>query len=549
MRRRATLRPISGRRRHRLPAATPLLLVLAWQGIGSGAARGQGGATAAVFADGFGSGTLAGWSIASPLTAPPAVCPPPIAAVDTSGATVVGSGSPASCTEAALDAALLANNGLIRFACGTAPHTITVSAEKVVTGTLVIDGGGTVTLSGGGATRILSLRPPFGVSPPAVLTVERLTLVAGYTGNLPGGSITSGGAAIYRDSGGHLRVIDSVFSGNVGPATGQDVAGGAVYSFGTGTTTIVGSTFVGNRCSSGGALGNLGNDLTVVNSLLVANAATGTGGNPGSGGNGGGIYMDGNSQTVTLCGIRVLDNRANARGGGVFRVSNDGVGPMGIDRSTVAGNRIPDGPDSQAGGLYLQGLQLTITGSTIARNVASSVGGMFVATNPGTQTLSMTNDTVAENRASTGLGAGMAVAAAIAGTLRHLTIARNANSGDASFASALSGGDGLTVSNCVVADNAKVFIWENTSCNATHPGGGTYQWPDHNAGGQSELPCTSVTFANPALGRLEIQDGATATIPPALPALRHAAGSGCAATDQRGFARGQPCTPGAVEMP
>jgi hypothetical protein len=119
---------------------------------------------------------------------------------------------------------------------------------------------------------------------------------------------------------------------NVGPATGQDVAGGAVYSRGLGETIIIGSTFTGNSCSSGNAIGNLHNDLTVINSVITDNQATGEGGNPGNGGNGGGIYMDGVDQSATICGTILSDNHANARGGGMFRVSNNGLGPMTIDR-------------------------------------------------------------------------------------------------------------------------------------------------------------------------------------------------------------------------
>ena len=523
-----------------------LLLALALTALVPTVLRAQG---ALIFADGFEAASFWEWSGASPAPAPPEVCTRPITLVDTSGATVVGNGTPGSCTEAAFNAALASNNGMIRFNCGTRPLVITLTAQKVITGNLVIDGGGRVALSGGGTTRILVSRPPFGTTPRPTLTVQRLVFLNGSTFNLSGSGVSNGGAAIFRDQGANLRVIDCLFAGNVGPPVGQDVAGGAIYSLLQGTTTVVGSTFNGNRCSSGGALGNLHNDLVVVNSLLIANAATGNSGNPGNGGNGGGSYMDGVSQTVSICGIRILDNDANALGGGVFRVSNDGVGPMTIDRSTVAGNEIPNVAGSGAGGLYLQGLQLTITDTTIANNVANNVGGLWVVTNPGTQTLAMTNDTVAGNHARTGLGAGLAVADGITGALRHVTIARNSNEGAASFASALAGGSGLDVSNSVIADNAKVFIWENTSCNQSHSGIGSFQWPDHNAGGQSELACASVTFQSPGLGPLQDNGGPTPTILPTVQALNGAADN-CPATDQRGQPRPpQDCTPGAVEMP
>lgn len=512
----------------------------------------QAGLPAAVFADAFEAGSIVAWDPHSTGYPPFAPCAVPLASVDTQGATVVGDGTPGSCDEAALDLALASHNGQIRFDCGAAPHTIVVTGEKTVTSSLVLDGGGTIALSGGGTTRILGFRPGAGLP---TLTLQHLALRDGYTGNLPGTTTASGGAAVYRASGGHLEVLGCRFENNVGPASGQDVAGGAIYSFGVGTTTIVGSTFLGSRCSSGGALGALGvdgNHLTVVNSVLAHNAATGSGGNPGNGGNGGAIYLDGNNQSVALCGARLVANAANARGGGLFRVSNNGVGPMTIDRSLVYGNRIPDGAASQAGGLYLQGLQLTVDRSTIARNVASSTGGLFVATNPGSQTLAMTNSTVAGNVARTGLGAGMAVAAAITGTLHHVTIAGNANLGAASFASALAGGDSLAIVNSLIADNLKVFVWENTSCNRSHGGADAIQWPQMNAGGQSELACVGggeTVFLDPLLAPLTHDAGATPTIRPQAPGVAGAASASCLPVDQTGRPRPTPCTPGAVEMP
>src|SRR5690606_23789253 len=71
---------------------------------------------------------------------------------------VVGQGTPESCTgDAVVDA--VAQGGIITFDCGPDPVTITLSEPAKVrndTGPkIVIDGGGLVTLSGGGTTRIL----------------------------------------------------------------------------------------------------------------------------------------------------------------------------------------------------------------------------------------------------------------------------------------------------------------------------------------------------------------------------------------------------------
>src|SRR5512137_2528273 len=75
---------------------------------------------------------------------------------------VVGTGRPETCTPEALEAALQ-RGGVITFDCGPDPVTITVPHEIRLLndvgpgglGDRVVDGGGKVTLSGGGRTRIL----------------------------------------------------------------------------------------------------------------------------------------------------------------------------------------------------------------------------------------------------------------------------------------------------------------------------------------------------------------------------------------------------------
>jgi hypothetical protein len=499
--------------------------------------------TPEIFSDGFEQATVRGWSlsIGAGDLAPVEICTPPISEVDTTGATTVGTGSPGSCTEAALRAAIDTNNGAIRFNCGGAPHTITLAAQLDIDDNLVMDGGGLITLSGGGTTRIIDFRPPW--EQPRTLTLQNLAFRDGSTAALPGTTTDSGGAAVYRGSFGTLNVINCSFHDNVGPTLGQDVAGGAIYSFGSTPTTIVGSVFINNRCSSGGALGFLFAHLELVNSIVEGNHATGTGGNPGNGGNGGAVYSDGNDQTMTICGSSLSENTANARGGGLMRVSNNGVGPMSIDRSTIHGNV----GSLQAGGLYLQGLQTTITNSTISGNTSASRGGMTVFENPGSQTLDMTNVTLADNSATGNLGAGMAVADGITGSLSHLTIVRNSNTGSASFGSAIAGGSGLTLDNSLIIDNEKVFIWENTSCTVTLAGSGVVQWPEFNEGGQSERPCaTGTTFQDVPIGPLQNNGGFTDTVIPTDSDIIESL-SGCSGTDQRGVPRGSTCTPGAVE--
>lgn len=86
--------------------------------------------------------------------------------------TIVGTGTPASCTEAAVRAAV-AGGGVVTFHCGAHAVRITISrAIAIVVGTY-IDGQGCITLAGTPHTRV------FRVNPSARLTLKNLTVVDG----------------------------------------------------------------------------------------------------------------------------------------------------------------------------------------------------------------------------------------------------------------------------------------------------------------------------------------------------------------------------------
>ncbi len=479
-----------------------------------------------------------------------AACTAPIALVDTSHPdVVVGTGMPASCTETAL-ANALAVGGVIRFECSAAPLSISITSSKPVLHDTVLDGRGLVALDGGGTTRILSVPSSFELGTPT-LTVQRLGFTRGNSAGVAGDDTDRGGGAIWL-RGGSLHVVASRFTDNHAPATGQDVAGGALYDVGSGHVTIAGSTFSGNSGSNGGAIGILHADLTIVDTEIIGNAATGSGGNPGNGGNGGGVYIDGVGQSVALCGVRLADNGANAYGGGLFRVSNDGVGAMTIDRSSVLGNTIPDHSTSMAGGLYLQGVQIEIHDTTVAWNEARSAGGIFVG--PDGTTLEMTNVTLAENTALASLAGGIAISSGVTGVIRNATIARNAAPGAVAFAGATTGGAQVVLRNTIVADSVAGNAWNPISCLATFlEGGGNLQWPVARAGGGSDVPdalCSaSIAVTDAQLGALQHNGGPTLTIRPAADSPAIGVGTSCPETDQRGVARPLgACTAGAVEL-
>ena len=384
-----------------------------------------------------GVGGSGGEGDASTIAPPPVpnACAAPATPADVSNPTTVVGNGEGTCTEAALDSAIAAG-GVIVFNCGTDNATIEVTSAKVIATTTVIDGGSKVTLSGGGAQRI------FAVQSDVDFSVQNITLtqasVLGARGNGP--SSANSGAAIYRQSNSTLTVINSTFTDNHATASGNDIGGGAIYSYG-GDTIIVGSTFDTNSAASAGAIGNLRSNLTVVNSVFVNNRALDQ--------NGGAIATDGQNadhgKVLTLCGVIVKSNQANLEGGGLYRYGYPGESTT-IDSCTFDGNSAQSQTEGLGGGLYVQtdtagAMPLTLTNSTISNNSSGNgAGGMFVYQAP----ISLINVTIANNSATNGLGGGLD-ANAVPGTLQNCTIASNhADHGD-SFGGAIIGGAGLTL--------------------------------------------------------------------------------------------------------
>lgn len=274
--------------------------------------------------------------------------------------TVVGSGTAASCTSEAFVEAV-AGGGVITFNCGSDPVVIVLDqTAKIYNDTgpdIVIDGGGTVTLSGGGARRILYMNTcdealvwttsHCNDQDHPRLALQNLTFVDGSATGLkdPDG----GGAVFVR--GGRLKVHSCRFFHNVCDDTGQDLGGGALRAFDQSqdlplyvvNSTFGGSQVLGNVCSNGGALSSIGVSYSVYNSLFRFNQAIGHGANPKrdgtpGGGSGGAIYNDGNTFDLRLCGVELTDNSANEGGGAIFFVSNDRTGKLYITDSTLRRN-------------------------------------------------------------------------------------------------------------------------------------------------------------------------------------------------------------------
>jgi hypothetical protein len=285
---------------------------------------------------------------------------------------VVGTGSAASCTDAALNAAL-AGGGRVTFSCGADPVTIDISTgtgTKSITADTTIDGGGLITISGGHAVGVFSVNS--GVN----FTVNNLTIGNGYRLNDVGGGISNGGTLTVANSTftgngvdspsgfaagggisntGTLNVTNSTFIGNgaaVNPETGSGGGGGIVNS---GTSTVTTSTFTSNNSDGGGGGGILNEGtLTVINSTFTANTATYIGGGIANGGG-----------TLTVTNSTFTANSASS-GGGILN-----CGTLTVTNSTLTGN------SAEGGYLGGGGIANSNCGPAVLRNtiVAHSVAG------------------------------------------------------------------------------------------------------------------------------------------------------------------------------
>ncbi len=300
----------------------------------------------------------------------PVAVPREARAVDTSHPDRwVGDGTPAGCTSGAVVRAV-AKGGIIRFRCGPDPVTIVMrrTAKVVNTSTrVVLDGGGLVTLSGGGERRILyqdtcDKRQTWTTShcddqATPRLVVQHLTLVEG---NSTGETYDGGGGGAVFVRGGRLKIVDTVFRDNRCDRTGPDLGGAAVRALSQYhglPVYVVGSTFSGGRCSNGSALSSIGVSWSVYNSTFSDNRAIGRGANPQrpgtpGGGSGGAIYADGNDFTVLVAGSTMTGNHAREGGGAVFFVSNDRTGDLVI-RSSRLDDNPSDGFETSPGIFFL----------------------------------------------------------------------------------------------------------------------------------------------------------------------------------------------------
>ncbi len=500
-----------------------------------------------------------------------------LAAKSAKGAGIVGSGTPGSCTEAALNTAL-SGGGSVSFNCGGS-HTITLTSQKTINSSTTIDGGGQITLSGGGSTRLFNLQNG------ASLTLQNITLQNGDSGSSDGGAIyverlstltltnsainnstaPNGGAIALNgwgssDPGGTLIVTDSSFNGNVstaGAIPGGGNGGGALYITGGSTATVSGSTFSNNSSVNGGSIHILGANLTVSATTFSGNVAN----NSAGGGGGGAIYVDGTKNfngTIDISNSTFTNNQSNQLGGAIFSFP-EGTGSTIIDQSLFDGNSATG--SGQGGAIYHQSATsngaLSISNSTFMNNnahatdgSASSGGALWLLDAP----VTITSSTFAGNDATTPVplaaddwrrGFGGAIRTSDTTTIVNSTLVNNT----AGFVGGAIAGP-ATVRNSIIANNDGDNPWdiqENCTDELTNSGN-NIQFPQKTTGNWNDYECfAGQTAVNPQVGTIGDYGGLTPVVPllAGSPAIN--AGSNCPTFDQRDFSRSGTCDIGAFE--
>jgi len=507
---------------------------------------------------------------------------------------VVGTGTPASCTEAALRTAVTTATTADRpvtFDCGPSNVSITLTQtiELPDQRNFTLDGGGLITLDGGNTVRLFRYNNAnFRSMDAATLTFQRITLsngrssgpmlaVQGTTGNCSRGYELEGGGGAIWSRNARLRLIEVSLFNNAGPDLGPDVGGGAVYVVGSLETTVVRSTFVGNNAANGGAIGSLFGGLTVTDSVFGNNEATGWGANGddmnsgcaqqengqyqvGSGGLGGAIYADGSeAHVLAICGSEFTGNRGSSLGGAIFRVGYDVMGQgltveeSAFSENTCEGTRGDGTLEGAAGGIYVQQQDVIIRRTLFDNNSARGGGGGLRLESART---TLENTTFYANEVTRGLGGAIFWSGNSGGTMKNCTLAENvAGGGGGFFAGAIADPGGssvgnLRVDNCLFVNNRAQDANVGSQCQRTITNGANnVQFPrQRTVGGQDDTLCVAgITFADPQLGALMDNGGFTATALPANGTVTQV-GQACPAVDQRGVARASPCTVGAAEL-
>jgi predicted outer membrane repeat protein len=261
----------------------------------------------------------------------------------------------------------------IVFAPSLNGQTISLtSGELLIKKNLTITGPGAdqLSISGNHLSRVFEVAS--GVTDAlSGMTISNGQASSGGSGILNSGTLTVNNCSLSNNSvggianepGGALTLNGCMLSGN------SALSGGGIYNYGNATLTVSNSTVVQNTATGdGGGIFNEGK-VTISGCTLAGNKASTLGG---------GIYSSGRGSTLTITGSSLLGNSASSAGGGIFV---EGSGTLSISGSTLSGNSAVNG-----GGIDLYSGAATVSGCTLTANSATYGGGIYDYT--GTLTVS-----------------------------------------------------------------------------------------------------------------------------------------------------------------
>jgi len=341
-----------------------------------------------------------------------------------------------------------------------------------------------------------------------------LTLTGGDLPTAGQGRISDGGAIFSVEN---LSIVDSRISGNSSFRGG----GIATESGSSVTTTITRTTISGNQAGAGGGIfTDNENTTTIVDSEISDNMA---------GGNGGGIFARG---TTTITGSTIVGNSSssvfsNSGGGGIFVSSSSdsttingsvisgnsagsGGGIFGRNETIIMGSDISENTADFLGGGIHSSSELSISGSTILDNSAGSLGGGFFAV--GNDRAKTISDSVISGNVAGESGGGIWTRGNVTTTIIGTTISGNSAAFQAGGVGANNGGKTVVTDSTISGNSAGQFgggiytsedsattitssaIWGNS---ASDSGGGIHASED------SVLTVTSSTIS----GNLAAESG------------------------------------------
>ncbi len=297
------------------------------------------------------------------------------------------------------------------------PFNIAAAATVTLSGLTITNGG---TAGNGG-----------GISNSGTLTVQNST-ISGNTAGGGGGGIYNIGTALTH---GTLTVQNSILSGNMAGG-GGGIFNGAIATLQTcsltgnstpngngggiaeyGTLTVQNCTVSGNLAKQGGGIDTIAvtgsGPTTILNTSLMGNVATSQGG---------GIF---NAGMLTLQNSPLSGNSVTSQGGGFFNVGNGGgifnnvSADLTLQNSPLTGNMATN----QGGGIFNGGGIVIMQSDTLSGDSATNQGGGIC--NGGL--LMMQNSTLSGNTARA--GGGFTNIAAGQPTLRYCTLSGNSASG------------------------------------------------------------------------------------------------------------------------